>query len=50
MKFVCKPLTLRTGEIMFKKIPQRNLAISHIRSLRSLKGRTKIPATVKREE
>jgi hypothetical protein len=41
---VCMQAThLENRESMFKKIPQRNLLISHISSFKSLKGRTKIP-------
>jgi hypothetical protein len=43
MKFVSNPLTLRTGERMFKKIPRRTLPISHISHLIILKGRTRRP-------
>jgi hypothetical protein len=37
-KFVCKPLNLRTGGDIFKKIPRRNLPISHKILSRSSKG------------
>jgi hypothetical protein len=50
-KFVCKTLSLKTEERMFKKIPQRSLPSSHIISLKeSLKERTKISPLQTREK
>jgi hypothetical protein len=51
MKFVCKPLTLKTKEIIFKEIPQRSLLSSHIINFKEcLEERTKILPPQRREK